>query len=455
MGKINVAIMGTGNMASVMARTLRKVRGVRLYAVASRTLNKAADFAKQYGFKKAYGSYEELVQDDRVGLVYIATPHSEHYSNAKLCIEKGRAVLVEKAFTANAKQAKELIALAEEKHVFLTEAIWVRYMPFVRKMKDVLDSGIIGKPVMLTANLGYDVHTSARMREPELAGGSLLDLGIYPISFASMMFGDDVLKISAACSYTDRHVDEQDTCTFVYRDGKVASLSATMLGLSDRQGVITGTRGYMVVQNINNFEALTVYDNTYKRVAYYKRPRQKTGYEYEIQACVKALKEGRTECEEMPHSETVRILQMMDYIRAQLGIVYPFEEPEDIGLTEAVRETGAIEEKQAETAAAGEQDAAAADGPKPMQIEEATTEADSLEMIPSDRTLAGSVVVPFEEIGGELHEEGAVNPENPRTAGMSGAEALEETGESAPAGAPDTPDAARTEAEPETPAGQD
>lgn len=325
-GRINFAVMGAGNIASTMADTVRKIRGVRCYAVASRSADKAAGFAAKHGFKKAYGSYEELVNDKKVSLIYVATPHSEHYANAKLCIEHGKSVIVEKPFCVNAGQARELFALAEEKHVFITEAMWTRYMPFAKTIREVIDSRVVGDPVMLSAELSYPIRGVQRLTDPMLAGGALLDLGVYPLTFASMFFGDDIARVKADCTFTPQHVDEQDSITLVYKDGKMAVLRTSMLGTGDRRGVITFTKGYMVVENINNFESLTVYGSDYKKLARYKRPRQKTGYEYEIMACARALREGWTECPELPHEETLRMMELLDEIRRQYRIVYPFEE---------------------------------------------------------------------------------------------------------------------------------
>ena len=296
-----------------------------MYAAASRNLDKATGFAKRNGVRKAYGSYEELLQDKKVDLVYIATPHSEHFEHAKLCISYGKPCLVEKAFTVNEAQAREVFRLAKEKNVFITEAIWTRYMPFVRTMKEVLASGVIGKPVYLSANLGYAIRGKERMVEPALAGGSLLDLGVYPLNFASMMFGDDLLRVEASCTYTSKHLDEQDNLTLIYKDGRMAALTATMLGTTDRKGTIVGTEGYLVIDNINNFERMTVYDGKYKKIASYKRPRQITGYEYELQACRMALENGWLECPEMTHDETIRMMRICDVIRRQIGVIYPFE----------------------------------------------------------------------------------------------------------------------------------
>ena len=326
LGKFNVGIMGTGNIAAVMAETLNRMKGVKLYAVASREKVKADVFAGKHGVKKAYGSYEELVKDNKVELIYIATPHSEHYENARLCLENNKPVLCEKSFTANAAQAEELFKLAREKHVFITEAIWTRYMPMLKTIREVIGSGVIGDPKTLTANLGYVIDKVERILSPALAGGALLDVGVYPINFAMMIFGNDIEKVRSSCTYTDTGVDRQNTVTLQYGDGKYAVLNSSMESLSDRKGIIYGTKGFAIVENINNFESITVYDASYKKAAEYKRPKQISGYEYEVEASIRAIRAGKSQCEEMPHEEILRVMKLMDSLRKEWGIVYPFEQ---------------------------------------------------------------------------------------------------------------------------------
>lgn len=320
-----IAIMGAGNIAGVMARTIKKMKHVKCYAIASRDINRAKAFAKKYGVKKAYGSYEEMVMDPKIDLVYIATPHSEHYQNMKLCIEYGKAVLCEKAFTANAEQAEEIFQLAKEKGVFVTEAIWTRYMPFLSTIRGILSSGMIGTPSMLTCNLGYHLVNVPRLMQPELAGGALLDVGVYTLNFAAMLFGADITRMTSSCTMTPTGVDASNSVTLTFQDGRMAVLNSTMLGISDRRGIIYGTNGYIEIENINNFESVTVYDNNRKVIKSVKAPKQISGYEYEVTSSLNAIGRGQLECWEMPHAETVRIMRMMDDLRKAWGIVYPFE----------------------------------------------------------------------------------------------------------------------------------
>ncbi|MCM1127360.1 MAG: Gfo/Idh/MocA family oxidoreductase [Lachnospiraceae bacterium] len=325
MGKVNIGIMGAGGIASVMAETVNRMKGVKLYAVASREKVRADVFAGKHGCKKAYGSYAELAADNKVDLIYIATPHSEHFENAKLCLINKKPVLCEKAFTANAYQAEELFRIAQENGVFITEAMWTRYMPMLTTIREVLGSGVIGEPKTLTANLGYVLDKVERLQNPALAGGALLDVGVYTLNFALMLFGNNIDKIHSCCTYADTGVDQQNTITIQYMDGKCAVLNSSMVSLSDRKGIIYGTKGFAIVENINNFESISVYDSSYKKVGEYKRPKQISGYEYEVEACIRAIRNHQMECVEMPHSETIRVMKIMDNLRKEWGIAYPFE----------------------------------------------------------------------------------------------------------------------------------
>ncbi len=327
-GKFNIGIIGTGNIAGVMANTVNQMKNVKLYGAASREKVKADVFAGKYGCKKAYGSYEELAADKKVDLIYIATPHSEHYANARMCLEYGKPVLCEKSFTANASQAEELIRLAREKRVFIAEAIWTRYLPMLATIREVVGSGVIGEPRTLTANLGYVIDKVERLQNPALAGGALLDVGVYPLNFALMLFGHGIEKIISHCTYTKTGVDEQNAITLQYTDGRMAYLNSSMVSVSDRKGIIYGTKGFLIVENINNFQSVAVYDPGYKKIAQYKCPKQISGYEYEVEACMKAIRKGDIECEEMPHGEILRVMEIMDGLRKEWGIVYPFEKTE-------------------------------------------------------------------------------------------------------------------------------
>lgn len=322
---MKIGILGAGNIAGNMANTLNEMEDAEFYAIGSRSQEKAEQFAKKFGAEKVYGSYEELVRDPEVELVYIATPHSHHYEHAKLCIEHGKPVLCEKAFMANAKQAREIYELAEERKVFITEAIWTRYLPSRKMIDEVIASGEIGEVTFVTANLGYDIKEVERLQKPELAGGALLDVGIYPLTFISMVLGNDIKEIISTCTKAETGVDEQNAMIFKYENGVMATAHSGMLAGTEQYGIVYGTKGYLIAENINNVTGIKVYTKERELVKELKVPKQITGFEYQVRSAMKAIREGSLECPEIPHAESVFMMELMDRLRADWEIRYPFE----------------------------------------------------------------------------------------------------------------------------------
>ena len=322
---MNIGFIGAGRIANTLASTMARMEDVNLYAVAARDLGRAQAFAAQYGFDKAYGSYEEMLRDPNVELVYIATPHSHHAEHMKLCIEHGKNVLCEKAFTLNAAQAREIAALAKAKGAYVAEAIWTRYMPSRAMINEVLASGIIGNVTALTATLCYPVAYKERCIRPELAGGALLDVGVYCLNFALMHFGDDIERMDSSVRMTDTGVDGQESITLHYRDGRVAVLTAGILSRSDRKGIFYGDKGYIIVENINNPQSISVYDLTDTLVKKLDVPTQITGYEYQIREAMSRIRSGEIESISMPLRESIAVMERMDALRKDWGLVYPME----------------------------------------------------------------------------------------------------------------------------------
>lgn len=323
---LKVGIIGAGWIAAKMAATLKdSPRGCQCYAVASRSLDKAKAFSEEWDIPVAYGSYEELVSDKDVDLVYVATPHSHHYEHTRLSIEHGKPCLVEKAFTANAREAEELLSFAKEKGVFVTEAIWTRYMPLSMKVREVMESGVIGEPRALTATLCYMMEQKERILRPELCGGALLDLGVYCLNFARMYFGTDIVKTVTNCHIGPTGMDMHECISLSFADGRMANLQSGALCLNDRQGIISGTEGYIRVDNVNCPEVVEVYRN-YELVATYKKAADMvTGYEYQVFECKRCLEEGLLESQMMPHAETLSIMRQMDALRKEWGVAYPMD----------------------------------------------------------------------------------------------------------------------------------
>lgn len=328
---MKIGIIGTGRIVNSISRTLAEMGNVERYAIASRTEARAKEAAAEFGFVKAYGSYEELVNDPEVELVYIATPHSRHYDDMKLCIEHKKPVLCEKSFTMNSQQAKEIKGLSEKEGVFVAEAIWTRYMPSRNLIQETLDSGIIGNVSTLTANLCYPVADKPRIMAPELAGGALLDVGVYGLNFAFMHFGTDIERIESSVQFTDTGVDAGESITIHYKDGKIAVLTHGIYARSDRKGIFYGDKGYIVVENINNPQSISVFNTEDKLVKHIDVPKQITGYEYQFLECMEMINAKEIESKSMPLDDSIFVMEKMDAIRKQWGLIYPQEKAINAG----------------------------------------------------------------------------------------------------------------------------
>lgn len=321
----NIGIMGCGNIATTMANTLKNMPNVNCYAVASRNIEKAKNFKNNYNFEVAYGSYEELVKDSNVDLVYIATPHSEHYNNALLCLTNNKHVLCEKAFMANLEQTKKILQLAKEKKLLIAEAMWVRYMPLTHKLTELLNNKVIGEIKTIKADLYYSIANIPRISNPNLAGGALLDVGVYPISFLTSVTNKKISKITSECTKFETGVDKQTIINIKFEDDSYAMLTCGSETIGGRTGFIYGTNGYITIDNINNFNWIKIYNNNFELINEYQKPQQITGFEYQVQECIDAIENKHLETKSMPHYESIRIMEICDEVRRLNNIKYPFE----------------------------------------------------------------------------------------------------------------------------------
>jgi predicted dehydrogenase len=322
---MKVGIIGTGWIAEKAAITLNGLTDCEAYAVGSRRLETAEAFAAKWSIKKAYGSYTELIADPDVDLVYVGTPHSHHYDVTQEAVMAGKPCLVEKAFMANARQTREILDLAHKRGVFVAEAIWTRYQPAVGIVRKLIADGRIGEPHLVTATLGYSMGDKPRIMRPDLCGGALLDLGVYALNFVRMFCDSDIVSIDGTCVKSDTGMDLTNAITIILKDGILANVQSSAQCVGDNIGVIAGTQGNLVIDNINNPQAITVNgpDRTYVETIHV--PQQITGYEYQFLACRDALAEGLLEPREMPHAETLYIMQLMDNLRKKWGVCYPMD----------------------------------------------------------------------------------------------------------------------------------
>jgi predicted dehydrogenase len=323
MSVFKVGIMGTGGIANVMARTVAQMENVEVLAVASRSSENAASFAQKYSIKHVATSYEALAADERIDLIYVCSPHPWHFGNAKTALEHGRNVLCEKPFTMNLKEAKALFALAEEKNLFITEAMWTRFLPMAKKLKEVAFSGAIGKPVSTLASFGKNMLDRPRLTDPRLGGGALLDLCIYPFHVAYMLFGPNASLGGNDAALLNTGVDALNNVFLRFGADKTALLSSSLLCCMPDIWFICGDAGMIEVTGIHNFRSFRVIDANGQEKEKYLAPPQLTGYEYQLMGCMDAVRNGKKECPEVPRADTLSITGIFDLLLSQWGIKYP------------------------------------------------------------------------------------------------------------------------------------
>ena len=322
---LRVGIIATGWIAEKAAYTIQRMEGITCHAVASRTLQKAQDFAAKWGIPCAYGSYSELLDAEDIDLVYVGTPHSHHFDVTMEAIEKGKPCLVEKAFMANYDQALQVVQKAREKKVFLAEAIWTRYQPIVQTIRDIIKSGRLGELRLLTGSIGYSMGNKPRIMRADLCGGALLDLGVYGINFVRMFCDAKIEQIESQCMKSDTGMDLTNCISWRMEGDIMANIQSSACCVNNNQGTICGTEGYLIVDNINNPQSVKLYKRDRIFVEEIKVPQQITGYEYQFTVCKEALDKGLTEAPCMPLDETLYIMKLMDDLRFKWGVVYPMD----------------------------------------------------------------------------------------------------------------------------------
>lgn len=357
---IRWGILGTGNIARQFARGLRLLPDAQLLAVGSRTLATAQEFSHQLSIPRAYGSYEDLVEDNDIDVVYIATPQNRHKDDCILCLNAGKAILCEKPFTINAQEAREVIDLARQKRLFCMEAMWMRFMPLIQKVQTLINSGAIGEIRMLTADFGVptEFNSDNRYFNPKLGGGALLDRGVYSLSLAFQLLGPPSEVVSQA-SMGKTGVDEQSALILSYPNGQLAILSATLNTYTSNEALIMGTGGKIRIHepfyrphklSITKFPTLNSSSSEstslkQRLVSYVKQnsllqrlylqyssylsllirkpfmeviqPFDGNGYNYEAAEVMRCLRAGELESKIMPLNETLSIMEIMDTIRRQ------------------------------------------------------------------------------------------------------------------------------------------
>lgn len=320
-------IIGAGNIAVKFATALNSLDHTELTAIASRDLTKAKEFATRFHIKKAYGSYEDMIRDPEIEVIYIATPHTEHKAHAKLCMEAGKAVLCEKPFTLNYSQARELIDIAKTNNVFLMEAMWTKFLPATKIVKQWIENKVIGDIKYMNVSFGFrtEFDPSSRLYDPKLGGGALLDVGVYPLSYVIYLMGRLPDQVSSSAHIGQSRVDELNVITLQYNEGMLASISSAVCAATGSDAVIIGEKGRIVIPNFWTAESAEVYDANGKLLDSFFHPFTSNGYVYEAEEVNRCIIEGKKQSDIIPLNDTLDIMKLLDDIRADWGLVYPSE----------------------------------------------------------------------------------------------------------------------------------
>ncbi len=326
MTKIKWGILACGRIAKKFAADLKLVDDAELVAVASRSVINAKAFVDEYPAKHVFGSYEELVACEDVDVIYVASPHSHHHEHTMLCLNAGKAVLCEKAFAINHRQAMEMVALARAKNIFLMEALWTRFLPHYLKVRDMIASGMIGEPKGVLANFGFKPPepVSPRLYDPALGGGTLLDIGIYPIFLAQSLLGVPD-KIIATMEPAPTGVDQQCSMIFQYKSGAIASLFSTFESNLETDADVFGDKGRIRLTNRFYEPSATIqyYPGAIESRSLISLDRETGwGYQHEIRHANECLKKGLTESPVHSLDDTLAIMQTLDRVREVIGLKY-------------------------------------------------------------------------------------------------------------------------------------
>ena len=325
MSNFSWGILGPGGIARAFAKDLTLLEGHTIGAVGSRSIDNAKGFAKDFG-GTAYGSYEELVKDPTIDAIYVATPHPAHHDNVILALNAGKPVLCEKPFAVNEREAQAMVDAATKNNVALMEAMWARFLPHYSKVREIIASGVLGPILSIHADHGQRLADQdiPRLVEPDLAGGALLDLGIYPISFAHMILGNPA-SITSSAIMTNKGVDAQTSMIFTYQSGAQSVLTTTMIEQTPCRAVVAGLHGWLEIDRtfynpasmrvVLNDGTVTQYPNSYTG----------HGLREQAESFKQLVQSGKVQSEILSWQDTIDIMKTMDAVREQIGLKYPFE----------------------------------------------------------------------------------------------------------------------------------
>lgn len=322
MKKIKWGILGLGKIAGKFATGLKDVKGAELYAVASRSKSKAVDFAKEYNATKSFSSYEAMLEDEALDVVYIATPHVFHHQQTLLCLDHKKAILCEKPFAINRKQVEEMIGKAKKENVFLMEAMWTQFLPHFKFVLDLIESEKYGKIKNLKADFGFPapVDLDKRLYNKNLGGGSLLDIGIYPIFMAMSALGTPE-NIQASAKFSETGIDTECDMVFEYKNGVEAELGSSIVRQTPTAAIIQFEKATITL-NTRFHEPTSVTIQTPEGEETKEFKVNSNGYNFEAEHVQKMLLEGKTESSKMSFKKSLQLIELLDKVRDQIGLEY-------------------------------------------------------------------------------------------------------------------------------------
>ncbi|WP_372753310.1 Gfo/Idh/MocA family protein [Labilibaculum sp.] len=322
---INWGILGAGRIARKFATDFKIVPNGKLLAVASRSQNRSTEFAEEFNIPEAYSSYEEMVKNPEINVVYVATTHNFHFEHVQLCLHNGKSVLCEKPVSVNSAELAILQKLAEEKNLFFMEALWTYYLPTIQQASKWIKEGRIGEVKQLQVSFGFhgDMNKNRRLANPDLAGGALLDIGIYGIAMSELVFNEEIDSIHALAHFSETGIDDDNNLQIRYKNGGMAQISSSLTCKLKNEAVIYGTKGRIEIPNFWMAKKACLLTKEEEIEFLDKTPQ--LGYNYEAFAVNELLLKNATESPVIPIEKSKKILSIMDEVRKQIGLKYPFE----------------------------------------------------------------------------------------------------------------------------------
>jgi dihydrodiol dehydrogenase / D-xylose 1-dehydrogenase (NADP) len=324
--KFRWGILGPGRIAHRFADGLNSIGDACLYAVGSASAERAQSFSAQHHPQKVYASHAELVNDPNVDAVYIANSHPFHLATALLCLEHGKPVLCEKPLTVNAHDSRKLIETAEKKSLFLMEGLWSRFLPIYQQVHEWLEQKVIGDVLLLNSTMGFrkPVDLQDRLYNPNLAGGVLLDQGVYPIALSQWFIGENPGSFAVKNHFSSNHVDDLTAVTLQYPGGAISQFTCNFVAETVNDFFIYGSKGHIRI-HANYWQSTQATLVLGEKLTILTKPFRATGFEYEAEEVMTCVRAGKLESSTMPHAHTQANMELMDSIRSEIGLVYPFE----------------------------------------------------------------------------------------------------------------------------------